>query len=149
MHRLINNAAVPDIYTIPHIQDLSSNLAGSTIFSVDLTRGYHHIPMNKDDIPKTAKVTPFGSFEFLHMPFGLKNAAQTSQRLRNTVCRGLEFIFNNNNSNNNLTCMALTIYKKLSAALCQYMQIYSTSKETRNTIIHFTTRIEVSLGSPP
>ena len=37
--RRLNNATVPDRYTIPHIQDLSSNLAGSTIFSkVDLVR---------------------------------------------------------------------------------------------------------------
>lgn len=92
--RRLNNATAHDRYPIPHIQDFSVRLAGMTIFSkVDLVRGYHQVPVSAEDVPKTAVITPFGLFEFLRMPFGLKGAAQTFQRLMDSVLRDLSFVF--------------------------------------------------------
>ena len=92
--RRLNNATVDDRYPLPHIQDFNGSLAGKRIFSkVDLVCGYHQIPVTSVDIPKTAVITPFGLWEFLCMPFGLRNAAQAFQRLMDGILHDLNFIF--------------------------------------------------------
>ena len=93
-YRRLNNTTTPDRYPVPLIQDFSAHLAGRLVFSkVDLLRGYHQVPMHPLDIPKTAVITPFGLFELMQMPFGLKNAAETFQRLMDSVLRDLPSVF--------------------------------------------------------
>ena len=93
-YRAVNNCTKPDRYPVPHLYDFTTNLSGCKVFSaIDLVKAYHQIPLHEDDIAKTAVITPFGLFEFLRMPFGLRNAPQTFQRFIDSVTRDLDFVF--------------------------------------------------------
>ena len=93
-YRALNAASEDDRYPMPHLQDFTIHLEGKSIFSkVDLVRAYNQVPMNASDIAKTAIVTPFGLFEYKRMSFGLKNAAQTFQRLMDNVLRDCSFAY--------------------------------------------------------
>ena len=82
----MNNITIPGRYPIPHIQDCSASLYGSTIFSkIHLVLAYHQIVVELADVPKTAVITVFGLFEFVRMPFGLRNTAQMFQRFIDQV----------------------------------------------------------------
>lgn len=65
-----------------------------SVFSkIELVKAFNQIPMNPSDIEKTAVATPFGLYEWLYMPFGLRNAGSTLQRYLSNVFMDLDCVF--------------------------------------------------------
>ena len=92
--RQLNLQTETDKYSVPNIADLAAKLHSAHIFSkLDLRKGYHQVPVNPSDVPKMAICTPFGLFEFIRMPFGLKNEGQTFQRMMDNALGDLDFCF--------------------------------------------------------
>jgi transposase InsO family protein len=92
--RKLNTQTADDKYPLPNMGDLAGRLDGCVIFSkLDLQKGYFQVPVAAADVAKTAVITPFGLFEFLRMPFGLKNAGMTFQRLMDRVLFDIPYVF--------------------------------------------------------
>jgi hypothetical protein len=61
-------------------------MAGSRYFTLlDFENGYWNIPIKEEDKDKTGFVTPFGSFRFERMAFGLSGAPSTFQRVMDAM----------------------------------------------------------------
>ena len=77
---------------MPKVEDIFSKLNGVTYFStLDLCTGYHHIPLDKPSIPKTAFNSPFGKFEYIKVPFGLAQAPVYFQELMTGILKDFPF----------------------------------------------------------
>lgn len=93
-YRRLNDRIIEDKYPLPNIHDILDRLGRAQYFTtLDLASGYHQLEMHPNDIEKTAFTTERGHYEFLRMPFGLKNAPSTFQRLMDHILRGLDNVF--------------------------------------------------------
>ncbi|XP_056854370.1 uncharacterized protein LOC130503826 [Raphanus sativus] len=76
----------PDCFPLPHIDRLVESTAGNALLTfMDAFSGYNQIMMHPDDREKTAFITDRGTYCYKVMPFGLKNAGATYQRLVNRM----------------------------------------------------------------
>ena len=87
-YRKLNAKTVDDKFPIPNITEVLDKLGKNIYFTtLDLMSGFHQIEMETESIPKTAFNTDNGHYEFKRMPFGLKNAPETFQRMMNAVLK--------------------------------------------------------------
>ena len=80
----LNKACPKDSYPLPRIDQLVDSTAGHRLFSfMDAFSEYNQIRMDEADQEKISFVTSQGLFCYKVMPFGLKNAGATYQRMVN------------------------------------------------------------------
>lgn len=68
------------MYPMPRIEEMLNRVAPAKfITTLDLCKGYYQVPLSEPDVKKTAFITPSGKYEFLRVPFGLRNASALFQ----------------------------------------------------------------------
>ena len=74
-YRKLNAVTQSDPYYMSTLEEILERVGSSAAISkLDLSKGFHQIEVEPEDIDKTAIITPFGKYAYTRMPFGLKNA---------------------------------------------------------------------------
>lgn len=78
----LNKSCLKDPFPLPHIDKLVDATSGHQLMTLmDAFSGYNQILMHPEDQKKTSFMTSKGIYCYKVMPFGLKNAGSTYQRL--------------------------------------------------------------------
>jgi hypothetical protein len=78
----LNKACKKDDFPLERVDQIVDDVANSEMLSLlDMFSGYHQIRVRREDEEKTSFITPFGTFCFVRMPEGLKNAGCTFSRM--------------------------------------------------------------------
>jgi hypothetical protein len=80
--RKLNDACLHDPFPTPFTDEVLENVGGQEMYSfTDGFSGYHQIKIAQEDRHKTTFVTEWGSYQYMVMPFGLKNAPAVFSRV--------------------------------------------------------------------
>jgi hypothetical protein len=82
----LNKVCPKDEFPLPRIDSLVDTKVTSDLMSLlDCYSGYHQIKMKKEVEPKTSFITPSGTYCYLRMTEGLKNAGRSFSRMTSKV----------------------------------------------------------------
>ena len=91
-YRALNKVTRKFTWPMPKVKDIFSKLNGATYFTtLDLHAGYHHIPLDRSSILKTAFYSPFGKYEYVKVPFRLAQAPAYFQELMTGILKDFPF----------------------------------------------------------
>ena len=91
-YRALNKVTRKFMWPMPKVEDIFSKLNGATYFTtLDLCAGYHHIPLDKSSIPKTAFNLPFSKYEYVKVLFRLAQAPAYFQELMTGILKDFPF----------------------------------------------------------
>ena len=91
-YRALNKVTRKFTWPMPKVEEIFSKLSRATYFTtLDLRAGYHHIPLDKLSIPKTAFNSPFRKYEYVKVPFGLAQALAYFQELMTCILKDFNF----------------------------------------------------------
>lgn len=80
-YRQLNSNTVVDSHPLPRVDDILTDCAKGKLWAVmDMTDAFFQTKMHPDGIPLTAVTTPFGLYEWVVMPMGLRNSPSVQQR---------------------------------------------------------------------
>jgi RNase H-like domain found in reverse transcriptase/Reverse transcriptase (RNA-dependent DNA polymerase)/Integrase zinc binding domain/Integrase core domain/Zinc knuckle len=89
-YRKLNAVTTPDVYPLPPIDTLLYNMQKAKVFTtLDLQSAYNQVTVAEADRPKTTLIYVGGTYRYKRMPFGLRNAPATFQRLMNAIMSGI------------------------------------------------------------
>ena len=91
-YRALNKVTRKFTWPMPKVEDIFSKLNRATYFTIlDLHTGYHHIPLDKSSILKTAFNSPFRKYEYVKVQFGLAQAPAYFQELMTGILKDFPF----------------------------------------------------------
>lgn len=92
-YRKLNEVTVGDKYPMQRMDQVFDALTNMSFFSIlDAICGYHQIPIAKKDRWKTAFISIEGLFQYITMPFGLKNSGAVFQRFMDAILGSLRWV---------------------------------------------------------